>query len=293
MGLDFSGMDQYDDGYKIVIDRMNAAVKPGEKDYRMDNIEMRLNEPAFIHGIIRKARPRVIAELGVAAGGSSCLILNAIKDLKDSRLYSVDVREDYCRDRAKKTGFLVEKLFPELVHKWTLYANGFACNHLDEIEGEIDLCLIDTVHSNPGEHLNILEVLPYMRKNGIIVVHDTALHKSNRRQATNCILLNTLKGKRIHLPCLEPDNKSLGLPNIGAIILDDDVESMWWPLFVNITLPWENTLGDRDYNDLLKHYQRFYPSGLVDIFVKSKRHYDTELAARNQARANLTKFWGL
>ena len=42
----------------------------------------------FINGIIRKYRPKNCLEVGVARGGSSILILNSIKDIKNSFLES-------------------------------------------------------------------------------------------------------------------------------------------------------------------------------------------------------------
>ena len=38
------------------------------------------NEPYFLNGIIRKFKPKRCLEIGVSHGGSSILILNAIKD---------------------------------------------------------------------------------------------------------------------------------------------------------------------------------------------------------------------
>ena len=46
-------------------------------------------EPYFINGIIRKYKPKKCLEIGVAAGGSSIIILNAIKDIKNSFLIIV------------------------------------------------------------------------------------------------------------------------------------------------------------------------------------------------------------
>lgn len=43
----------------------------------------------FIIGIIRKLKPKKCLEIGVANDGSSILILNAIKHIKDSFLISL------------------------------------------------------------------------------------------------------------------------------------------------------------------------------------------------------------
>ena len=47
-----------------------------------------------------------------------------------------------------------------------------SCNFLEDIGKDIDLCFIDTTHCSPGEFLDYLQVLPFMKRNGIIVIHD-------------------------------------------------------------------------------------------------------------------------
>ena len=82
-------------------------------------IELTLEEQKFMNGLIRKIKPRKIVEIGVSKGGSSVLILNAIKDIKGSKLFSID-KSIYCyREKHKKTGFVVEEKFPELLGKWS------------------------------------------------------------------------------------------------------------------------------------------------------------------------------
>ena len=49
------------------------------------------NQPYFINGLIRKFKPKNCLEVGVANGGSSVLILNAIKDIPDFSLISLEL----------------------------------------------------------------------------------------------------------------------------------------------------------------------------------------------------------
>ena len=49
------------------------------------------DHPYFINGILRKIKPKKCLEIGVAKGGSTIVILNAIKDIKDSSLVSLDL----------------------------------------------------------------------------------------------------------------------------------------------------------------------------------------------------------
>ena len=49
-----------------------------------------LEHAYLINGLIRKHKPKNCLEIGVANGGSSILILNAIKDFPESILISID-----------------------------------------------------------------------------------------------------------------------------------------------------------------------------------------------------------
>ena len=49
-----------------------------DKIHRYSNWQLTSEDPYFINGIIRKYKPKKCLEIGVAYGGSSILILNAI-----------------------------------------------------------------------------------------------------------------------------------------------------------------------------------------------------------------------
>lgn len=138
--------------------------------------QMTYKERCFLNGIIRQNKPKKILEVGVSAGGSSAVILNSIKDCDEARLYSVDYSERWYIDDSKHTGFAIDSQFSHLKDKWQLYTGGTTAKFIEQIGGDIDLCLIDTVHANPGEFLDFLIVLPYLKKNAIVVLHDTCFH---------------------------------------------------------------------------------------------------------------------
>ena len=73
------------------------------------------NQREFINGIIRKYKPKKLVEIGVLLGGSSIIMLNSIKDIKDSKLYSIELREQ------KWIGKCAYEYFPNLINKWKLF----------------------------------------------------------------------------------------------------------------------------------------------------------------------------
>ncbi|MCL2310983.1 MAG: class I SAM-dependent methyltransferase [Firmicutes bacterium] len=268
--IDWTNVEFYDENILGDIEKILLGKVDGTSHRKS---EMSYKERAFLNGIIRKAKPQTIVEIGVSAGGSSCIILNAIRD-RDAKLYSFDYNTTWYPEvslqNGRKTGFFVEETVPNLIDKWELYTGGVPSKYFDKLPKDgIDICFIDTMHTNPGEHLNILEILPYIKKGGIVIYHDTMLHipleahPYNQFATTNCVSLNTLKGKRIYLK----SENTMGLPNIGALILDEITDDILWSLFVNISLPWTYKISDKDFVEMFKHFSKYFPSDLVKIYI--------------------------
>lgn len=229
--------------------------------------QMCQNDRDFLNGMIRQVRPKKIVEIGVSGGGASIIILNAIKDIEDAKLYSHDYQTCFNLDKTKPVGYFVSELFPELTNKWQLFSGGMVCNFLDEIGGDIDLCIIDTAHSNPGELLDYLQVLPYMKKNGIIILHDITLHMRNYNDTnvSSNIAYGTIAGEKI-LPEYTEDGI---LPNIGAVILDENVMYRAFDTFNCLSLPWSYLLSENDVELLKKHFTKHYGKKLTTWFLKT------------------------
>jgi hypothetical protein len=88
-----------------------------------------------------------------------------------------------------------------LKEKWKLYTGGLALKFIQEIGNEIDFCLIDTRHVNPGEILDFLMVLPYLSENCIVVFHDVNLHTNRGKNCndwsiTTNLLTSAIYGKK-------------------------------------------------------------------------------------------------
>ena len=266
--LDFSEIEFYDENILEDIE-VNLQGKIEDTDYFKS--EMSYKDRAFLNGIIRKTKPKSVVEIGLSAGGSSIVILNAMRDMENTKLYSFDYNTIWYRDvhlgkdKGRKTGFLVDQIAPDLKSKWELFTGGVPCKYFDFLpEDGVDICFIDTAHFNPGEHLNILEILPFMKKNSIIIYHDTAYHTFSAAEGmTNCVSINTLQGKRILLK----SEKTNGLPNIGAVILDKDIENSFFALFSNLSLPWFYKITNNDFIEMYKHFSKYYSRDLVKIYV--------------------------
>lgn len=238
------------------------------------HIEMADYEYNFLNSLILRKKPKKILELGVSEGGSSALILNAIKDFDDSFLYSIDYRENNYRFQDKKNGYYMNE-YPKLKKKWKLFLGGLALNFLDEIGDGIDFCLIDTRHSNPGEILDFLMVFPYLKENATVVFHDIKLQYLNlkyktdlshlQNQFTNNMLISTINGKKV-IPFLIQEEEPK-FSNIGGIELNTQlIKSDCWDIFNLLTVRWEYILLKSERLALSLHYKRWYGEELSLFF---------------------------
>lgn len=233
--------------------------------------EMTPSEQEFLTDIVRQYKPKKLLELGIASGSSSVLLLNAIKDIPDSHLTSIDYSTPYYRDKTKNSGFVVDE-YPDLKQKWTLYTGGMASEFMEKVGGDIDFCFIDTMHSLPGEVIDFLLVLPYLKPNAVIVFHDTNLQTwGNWPQCTsNNMLVSAISGEKIVPETFEnvffhntlKKDFQMYFPNITGIILDGTQNEKIWDIFNLLTQKWKYMLKSEDIKSvrmsLQKHYSDFY-----------------------------------
>lgn len=79
-------MIRYEDFEREKLDPIYDTVAPYS--------EMQKSERYFLNGIIRSIKPKKILEAGVANGGGSAIILNAIRDIDGAELYSVGLHRE-------------------------------------------------------------------------------------------------------------------------------------------------------------------------------------------------------
>lgn len=250
--------------------------------------EMTLSERLFLTGLVSKYKPKKVLEVGVAAGASSVIMLDALKQIPDSKLYSIDYSTEHYYIPGKKTGFCVEELRPEALSDWKLYTGALSAEFMDEIGDGIDFCLIDTMHIQPGEILDFLMVFPYLKKNAVVVFHDISLQCStfDNRCDCNCMLYSAIKGLKI----LPKTHEDYLFPNIGAIELAEDLSENIFDIFNLLLIKWKYEINEKDYAVLLKSFSRFYDKYLVNIFVKSLEYNNQNLAdLRNELKYPIRK----
>ena len=241
-------------------------------------------QPYFINGLIRKIKPKNCLEVGVANGGSSILILNAIKDIPDSHLISLDLNTQLYYDQSKKTGYRVNQYFPELTKNWRLLTGEQPHKFLIKLKMKFDFAFLDTAHSAPGEILNFIEILPFLNENAIFILHDILWHFHSKIKfyPSNVYLYPVIYGEKVLIK-----NKNGSIENIGAIFLYNNQEKHYLDYFFLLLAFWEYIPKDNEINELRIFIKNFYKK---DIYLKI---FDTAVIKNKISFKNQKKYYML
>lgn len=222
------------------------------------------NQREFINGIIRKFKPKKLVEIGVYSGGSSIIILNAIKDIEKSKLFSIEIKDlDWI-------GKCVYKNFPNLLNKWKLFKGGIAVNYIEKIGQKIDLAMIDSSHFEPGEILDFLMILPFLKEEAIIIFHDidhqitSSYGKNMRNEWAPYIIFNLIRGEKYL-----PSGKGILNKDIGAIKLEKNQKRFIHDYCRALGGQWQYFPSEKNIKDIIKYFEKYYDKDCQIILKES------------------------
>jgi len=243
-------------------------------------IEITFDEQKYLNGMVRKFKPKKLVEIGVSGGGTSALMLNAIKDIPDAKLYSIDRYVNWYRGEGKKSGWAIEERFSELMNKWTFYTGVNTAEVIEKIGNNIDFAYIDTVHKCPGEMINFLEILPFLKEEAIVVLHDTYMnflanyiYDKKIINYSNNQLLCYIRGELI----LPSYGNEVFSRNIGGLKLYKNQKNYLKHYFLALGTQWEYMPEEYDLKILREFYIKYYGEKLVEIYddavAKNKKRW--------------------
>ena len=229
--------------------------------------EMNYEQLGFLCGLLKEKRPKKIVEVGVAAGGVTCVILKCIESLREkTEVYSIDISKNYWRNQSKKTGYMLEEIPKELKQNHKLLTGKYLAERLEEIEPErdIDFLILDTVHSLPGELFDFIAAQPYLSQNAIVVLHDIVLNHLDgcfEAFATKIVFDVVCADKYYLLDTHTQESKKAGIENIAAFQINNDTKKYMEDCFSALSITWAyfpeeeelklyRNLVEREYNDL-------------------------------------------
>ena len=132
----------------------------------------------LIYQIIRKLKPDIVVETGVANGASSTFILSAMEANGIGKLYSIDWFESEELSfvpKGKKTGWMVPN---HLRRRWNLII-GWTEEKLEPLLkqiGIIDIFLHDSDHSYETMKYEYKAAFPYLKINGLLLSDDVRMN---------------------------------------------------------------------------------------------------------------------
>lgn len=223
--------------------------------------QMFANQREFLNGIVRKFLPKKILEIGVNKGGSSIILLNSIKDINNAKLFSIDFIS------SNNIGECVRNYFPELSRKWELFKGNFASEFMEKIGKNIDLAFIDSSHLEPGEILDFLIILPFLKENAIVIFHDIAIQLlsfKERNEWAPYIIFNGIRGEKIY-----PSGKRILTHNIGAIILENNQKKYYHDYFRLLGGQWQYFPKEIYIKSIRKHFKKYYDKDCLFMFEEA------------------------
>jgi predicted O-methyltransferase YrrM len=236
------------------------------------------NDLGFLCGAIEKFKPSKIVEVGVSAGGTTAVIMECCKRINlSASIYSVDVSKKWYKDVSKETGFVateyIEKglLSSEVSHKFVLGKT--LAKAIEEIGNEIDFIIFDTMHSLPGELLDFISSLNWLKKNAVIVFHDMGQCQLGIRsvhgapfQYASLVTFLAIKGKHYWN---QDKNNIYDVSNIGCVQIDSDVDKMLDNIFSGLFVNWDYIPDEKSLEEYCYRIKRDYTDEYVNLFEKA------------------------
>ncbi len=140
---------------------------------------------------------------------------------------------------------------------------------IDGIGGEIDFVILDTVHTMPGEGLDFLAMLPYLKMGAVVVLHDVTYNQLKPQNfnghATTALFSAVTANKFLNF--IPDDGRSRYVyPNIAAFQINEQTVMNIENVFLTMILRWTYLPSQGEINLYRTHYQRYYPPELCAIF---------------------------
>ena len=186
---------------------------------------------------------------------------------------SVEISNKFYLDPQKDAGFLAEPIKKSLqVGEHQFYFGTTLPLVIDEIGNDIDFVILDTMHALPGEILDFLTVLPYLKDNAVVCLHDVSLNQRPGTQFFNAhataLLFSAVTANKI-LNFIINDNINFQYPNIAAFQINSDTIKYIENVFLALILRWIYFPSGKDLKGYAEIISRYYPQELFLIFQKA------------------------
>ena len=232
-------------------------------------------ESSFLCGLLKKSHPQKVLEIGVCSGASTAIMLQCLEDIgQEYKMYSIDIESKYPRDNKLEAGFIgkqaLESVFIPKGMKGThkFYLGTILPFVIDEIGRNIDFVILDTAHVLPGEVLDFLTVLPYLKDNAVVVLHDVSWnqvsYKDIHQHATGALFSAVVADKFLNF--ISNDPNALRYPNIAAFQINSDTMKYIENVFLALIIRWRYVPEDKYLSGYYNKFVEYYPVKLTELF---------------------------
>lgn len=245
--------------------------------------EMTEFQRAFVCGLLREKKPQKVLEIGVAAGGTTAVILECLQELGLSGvMYSVDISEQWYRGGNKRTGFLKDELIADDGAYKHTFILGKAIPHvIEEIGDNIDFLILDTTHILPGELLDFLVCYPFLNKTCTVVLHDVAenMITGKKTEIATKLLFDVIRADKYYM--LDKDEYAYGFSNIAAFTINDQTATSIDNLFSALSFSWNYGFSNEDKEAYGGIINKNYPTSCYQWYLRvAKMHEYTALEGK-------------
>ena len=219
-----------------------------------------------------------VVELGTNLGLTSYFLLKTgvNKYGKDFKFHSFDL------DNSSAIGSVVFENSAEeykqrfILHKGMSFSDYCAGNENIYEQNKIDLAFVDAQHTHPGPILDVIYLLPFMKKGGLIAFHDINVRLTPDDWGA-CYVFDAFKGEK----CLLKNDI------IGYIVVPDNISTVYDMLLEVAKQPFKACIWidnkyehfiEREMPMLEKFLSKYYPADfaeqLLSIFNKNLYEYN-------------------
>jgi predicted O-methyltransferase YrrM len=237
----------------------------------------------FINGLIRLCKPKNILEIGVAYGGGTSVILNAIRDMPETKLVSVDRMPDVGDfldysgiNESQKIGYIAKKLYPEAYEsgKAKLFTGVDTSEIIENFDEKFDFVVLDTAHLHPIETLNFLSIYPFLTEDAVIVLDDIMLQFQIPGLCATRLLFNCIVADKYIL-----DDNNIIAQNVAAFQLNSDTPKYIDDVFRALYMNWY--MYTEDVFSVRKIVEKYYGKYQLKIFDLATEYNEKYLAQLN------------
>jgi predicted O-methyltransferase YrrM len=144
-------------------------------------------DAAFFAGLVMETRPEKLVEIGVASGWGSCVLLDALDACRvpHGSLHGVDIAPRFFYDESYATGQCVQEVMPDRAERYRLSTGVTIAEVVGEIGAGVDFAFIDAHHMHPWATLDLLGVMPIMKSQSWVAMHDLNLSLKEDQEHRN------------------------------------------------------------------------------------------------------------